>query len=388
MKRNLTKAIIEGLEPVAGKRLEVFDSKQQGLLIRVTSRSRTWCCRCTVDGRRSVVRLGEFPALTAAGARTEAQRVRLGALNGVDRNQERRARRGRVTFADLLDEYEAEHCAKLKSGHKVMRSLRNELDSWIRQPVASFTRRDGVLIIQRVSKRAPVTANRLQAYLVHLLGYAANAGHIDDSPLHRLPKKNTEVKRERVLSDEEIHDFWHYEDQGSVANCLRFILVTGVRADAASGARWEEMAGDVWTVPPSRNKQRSDRDQRAHGVPLSPVVMALLAGRSRASPWVFRSERTNSRLRVDSLSQHLVRRGVTYTPHDLRRTVRTRLAALGVQPHIGEVVLGHVLPGVLGVYDRHSYLEEKRAALSLLSEHIAWVVGVAVSGNPEVMRHG
>jgi integrase len=59
-----------------------------------------------------------------------------------------------------------------------------------------------------------------------------------------------------------------------------------------------------------------------------------------------------------------------FTLHDLRRTCRTGLAALKVEPHVAERVLNHAQPGVTAVYDRHAYLDEKRAALELWSEHL------------------
>ena len=53
--------------------------------------------------------------------------------------------------------------------------------------------------------------------------------------------------------------------------------------------------------------------------------------------------------------------------HDLRRTARSLMARAGVRPDIAERVLGHVQPGVQGIYDRHSYREEKADALKRLA---------------------
>ena len=65
------------------------------------------------------------------------------------------------------------------------------------------------------------------------------------------------------------------------------------------------------------------------------------------------------------------KRGIAqFTLHDLRRTCRTGLSRLKVEPHIAERVLNHVQPGIVGVYDRFAYLEEKRAALEKWAEHL------------------
>jgi integrase len=57
-----------------------------------------------------------------------------------------------------------------------------------------------------------------------------------------------------------------------------------------------------------------------------------------------------------------------WSPHDLRRTVRTTLAALGCPNDVAEAVLGHIQPGVAGVYNRHSYDQERRHWLTQLAQ--------------------
>ena len=66
-----------------------------------------------------------------------------------------------------------------------------------------------------------------------------------------------------------------------------------------------------------------------------------------------------------------------WTLHDLRRTAKTLMARAGVRPDISERVLGHVIRGVEGVYDRHSYIDEKRDALERLAAMIERIL------NPE-----
>ena len=56
--------------------------------------------------------------------------------------------------------------------------------------------------------------------------------------------------------------------------------------------------------------------------------------------------------------------------HDLRRTLRTGLAELGISFEIAERVLNHAMPGLQAVYNRHNYIAEKRTALALWAEHV------------------
>jgi integrase len=80
------------------------------------------------------------------------------------------------------------------------------------------------------------------------------------------------------------------------------------------------------------------------------------------------------------LDERIAKAGAPLTAwvvHDLRRTAATRMAELGVQPHIVEAVLNHVSghkSGVAGIYNRATYDREKRAALNLWAEHVLAVV--------------
>jgi hypothetical protein len=61
--------------------------------------------------------------------------------------------------------------------------------------------------------------------------------------------------------------------------------------------------------------------------------------------------------------------------HDLRKTARTGLSRLRVAPHIAELVIGHAVTGLMKIYDRHDYLDDKRAALCAWERHLAGVLG-------------
>jgi len=66
-----------------------------------------------------------------------------------------------------------------------------------------------------------------------------------------------------------------------------------------------------------------------------------------------------------------------FTPHDLRRTLRTKLAEIGISDVIAERVLGHKLQGVLGIYNRHSYDAEKKQALGLWEKRLQEILGLS-----------
>ena len=131
----------------------------------------------------------------------------------------------------------------------------------------------------------------------------------------------------------------------------------------------------AWTLPAPRSK-----NGKPHVVPLSEEMRALL----RAQPpltetdLVFPGEKgvfsgwSKSKARLDRLS------GVSgWTLHDLRRTLATGLQKLGVRLEVTEAVLNHVSgsrAGIVGVYQRHEWQGEKRAALAAWGAHVAAII--------------
>ncbi|MFZ0498062.1 MAG: site-specific integrase, partial [Steroidobacteraceae bacterium] len=142
------------------------------------------------------------------------------------------------------------------------------------------------------------------------------------------------------------------------------------------GARSEEFdldgsatQGAVWHLPASRTKTATALD-----IPLVPEVVGwlrVLKTLAASNEYLFPKRRRDPRERVphvglDTLNVALERvpHGLRpFTLHDLRRTARTQLAALGIRREVAERCLGHQLRGVEGTYDRHDYLKERRAAL-------------------------
>jgi hypothetical protein len=97
----------------------------------------------------------------------------------------------------------------------------------------------------------------------------------------------------------------------------------------------------------------------------SRYVMPAAAGDSPIDPKLI----TRSIARhLDTLAEHHV---AAFTLHDLRRTVRTGLSRLKIQPHVAERVLNHAQPGIAAVYDVHAYQDEKREALDKWAAHLA-----------------
>jgi integrase len=235
---------------------------------------------------------------------------------------------------------------------------------------------------------SPVQADRTLAYLRKALNWHATRDGEFNSPIVKgmARTKPKERARTRKLDDQEIRDLWAALDAlgNDAPKCVpafvRFLLLTGQRLRMASNLPFSEIEGSEWTVPPERNKTGLD-----HLVPLTATTVALIGAKGRG--YVFSSDGgttpfsgfSKSKQALDSkLSE--IRKAAGRKPmerwtfHDLRRTARSLMSRAGVSPDHGERVLGHVIPGVRGTYDRHEYAAEKRAALEKLDVQIARIL--------------
>jgi integrase len=200
-----------------------------------------------------------------------------------------------------------------------------------------------------------------------------------------------EKSRDRVLSDDEIRWFWRAcDDLGFPWGPLgQTLLLTGQRLGEVVGLTDAEISGDTWHLAPDRTK-----NGRAHTVPLSEAASAVLAGveRIKSAPgYVFTTigesplsgyfkGRNRIAERMAEIASEEAGEPVEiqrWTFHDLRRTAATGLARLGIPVRVTEAVLNHVsgtAAGIVSVYQRHDYADEKRAALDAWARLVADLV--------------
>jgi integrase len=226
-------------------------------------------------------------------------------------------------------------------------------------------------------------AARTAAYGKAAYGWAVKRGAVSVNPFLNLPVAPTR-RRERVLFDDELAALWRATDgAGPFNGIMRLLLLTGQRREEVAGMTWTELSNDLstWTIPANRAKNAA-----THIVPLSAPAQELLRGVHRFGELVFPGLRgafngwSKAKTALDAKS------GVTnWRLHDLRRTAATGLQRLGVRLEVTEQVLNHVSgsrAGIVGVYQRHDFASEKRAALEAWGEHaLAIINGCAAMDN-------
>lgn len=392
----MTAATVEKLRPT-DKRQEIPDTFVKGLYLTVqTSGAKSWQVRYRTGTAQRRMTLGRYPVLGLAEARDKAREVLLAAQEGADPAAARREVKAakselaeRDTIRALVELHDKRHLAKLKSGRTVKRELdRHVVARWGDRDVHSITKRDVVdLLDELVDSGREITANRVRGYLGKFFAWCLERDVIEVSPMLGVKRPAKERSRDRVLSDDEVRWFW----QGCEAagwpweGVGKLLLLTGQRLGEVVGMREHELDGDLWTLPADRTK-----NGRVHTVPLSAPALAVIKAQPRIgrqgliftttgnTPLSgFDGARNKIAAAMDAQAAEDGRTIEHWTFHDLRRTAATGLARLGIPVRVTEAVLNHVSGtggGIVAVYQRHDYADEKRQALEAWARYVADLV--------------
>jgi integrase len=393
VRNRLTDRKLKALKP-ASARYDVMDSDVAGFGVRVSERGhRTFMLIARYPGSPNPTRraIGEYPALSLEQARERAREWRQLIRRGIDpKAEEERLRREELrklqtTFAAVAEDFLERHVKGQRRAKDTKREIRKELiTQWADRPIASITREDVVLLVDQVAGRpAPYLAHIVLGHARSLFNWAINRGTygLETSPCDRVKPAaliGAKQPRQRTLTDDEIRALWlGSEKLGYPFGPLyRLLLLTGARRGEVAGARWREfdLQKKIWVVPPERFKSNA-----SHLVPLSDAAIAIIESLPRFTKGDHLFSTAYGESPVTGFSRHKVQldKLVAAPPwviHDIRRTVRTRLASLRVPDMVAEMVIGHGRKGLQRVYDQHHYVDEMREALELWAARLRDIV--------------
>ncbi len=383
-KKKLTDRLIRSIEP-SEQTLWVYDTEVPYLGLRTMPsgvKSFTYGYR-NKEGRLHRVTLGRFPVLTATAARLRAREIAAKVAAGKDPHEEKQERRGAITLAAMVDLYAERHLATRRQGKETERYLRRYAIPGLgaKTKAADVKRRDVLHLVEQKATTAPIAANRLLSAIRRMFNWALRRDLVPANPCALVQPPTVEQTRDRTLGEDEIRALWNSEARHmteSTRTALRLILLTAQRPGEVCGLEWSELdlARGWWEMV--RERTKSDR---AHRVPLTPMALQLIDAQPKADRWVFPSVNGQS-LQPHALS-HAVRRNNfmgldRWTPHDLRRTAASHMAAAGVERFTIERVLNHTDSTVGGIYDRYSYDDEKRPALERWERRLCGIIGEPV----------
>lgn len=402
MPANLSTRMIARLKPRA-QQYEVMDVAFPGFGVIVYpsgTKSYVYRFRDQLDRLRRDV-LGpvndHLPLGKARDMYKDAKAARDAGLDPIAMKHDARARRRAeverdsaevFTVGKLVDQYLAACKQQREVGEKSRVLNHDDYESFRELEALRVTRHDAIEALARVRSRAKVQYNRTRAYFRAMFEWGMTElrelDGLAGNPFARVPiEKAAENKKDRALSFTELVALLAVldgsEDQQR-AHVLRVVVLTGLRPGYVCSLqwRWLDLDGDtpVLLLPKTKN-------EKSYTVRLPVQLAALFKGIHRTrSPFVFHAPTKAGHLDKRSVAA-FVRDDIAprvkvegkfipkWTPHDLRRSVGTRLQQLGYRKEmIDAAVLHHVEPGVKGTYLRYEYEDEAGSALQHLANHI------------------
>lgn len=361
----LTAKIVRDAKPTASNRI-IWDAEIKGLGLRITHLGvKSFVLSYRIDGRKRLLTLGRASGLKLTKARDIAGAALIGVRAGVDPLDARAAREALPTVSEGLDQYLQQHIparqAKGRMAEKTVSEYTREIEKYIRPTIGKkrikdITKGD----IEKVLKPLPpIMANRVCALLSAIFNQFE---HWEYRPQHTNPargiEKAVEDARDRTFSESELSALGKaldaLEELNPVATlAIRLAAVTGLRIGEIIAMRWEDIdfEGGVLILPKTKT------GRRIHTLPTA--ALALLVDAHRQGEFVIAGRSPDKPLKYNSVRNHWADacqqagiKGVRL--HDLRRTIMTEAAALGVGAHLLRDMVGHKTTAMADRYVRQA----------------------------------
>ena len=407
--------------PDAGNRITYFvgaviqgAKAPRGFGVRVTAAgAKAFVLNYRLRGREYRFTIGAWPDWSVLKAAREARNLRQRVDRGENPLEDRAPPPAIKAVSTVLDEFITRY---VRNKEKPLRSA-DIIESAFNRLVKPRIGKVGAYELRRShiaemtdwieDHAGPVMADKCRAYTRKALSWYAERDdqfNLTAAFVRVEPRANQQERaRTRVLSDDEIRIIWPVLDQvGTFGAMVKMLLLTAQRRDEVAHMSRDEVDKDgIWVIPAERYKTK-----RPNHVPLSKTAFALIEAQpklgdcdlifpSRAKTPYSGFAKSKAKLDKDLLAAMKTRekQGMKVDPlpnwtlHDLRRTAKTLMVRAGVRPDISERVLGHVIAGVEGTYDRHSYAEEKRDALEKLAAMIERILTPLSSNVATIAEH-
>jgi integrase len=386
----------------------------RGFGVRVTAAgARAFILNYRLRGREHRFTIGAWPDWSALKAVREARNLRQRVDRGENPLGDRAQPPETKTVSNVLDDFVTRYVRNndrpLRSADTIESAFNRLVKPRIGKLSVYEVRRSHIAgMLDRIEdENGPVMADRTRAFLRKALSWYAERDdqfNLTAAFVRVEPRANSSDRaRTRVLSDDEIRTIWPALAQaGTFGALVKMLLLTAQRRDEVAHISRKEIGEDgIWTIPAERYKTK-----RPNHVPLSSAALAVIEAQPKIDgcDYVFPS-RANTPFCSFSKSKAALDKAVlqemqkqaksgtkveplpNWTLHDLRRTAKTLMARAGVRPDISERVLGHVIAGVEGTYDRHSYADEKRDALEKLAAMIERILSPTPSSVSILREH-
>lgn len=365
----LTDISLRNLKPAAGRQVTYFDKSLKGFGVRVGSEAMTYVL--VYGPNRTRVKLGEVGILKLAEARAKARTILAERQLGVYRPK------GQETYERALVAFL--EAAKAKNRDRTVRDYTRLLSrhGFGAEKLSDISPRDVQKKLDALAG-TPGEQAHAQTALKIFFAFCVRRHFVDQSPMLRVEPPSRQTSRSRVLTDQELVAVWH-ACAGMFGDIVRLCILTGQRRSEIAQLRTDMIEDDCIRLPPTLTKNK-----RQHLFPIGKLAQEIIAtlpktgnlfparrrGR-KGSATVFNSW-TKDKADLDAKS------GVTgWVLHDLRRTLVSAWAALGIRQEVTEKYINHVSgtqAGIVAVYQRHTFLPEMREAVERWERHLTSLI--------------
>jgi integrase len=380
----LTKSVIDDL-PVPSKDTVYWDDGLPGFGVKVTPKGRkVFIVMYRLAGAGSRLRkytIGPYGRITLPMARAQAQKIFAARLDGRDPAEEKKQSRRRLVvdrIDDLIERFIHEHVSRVGTSKRLTNLLRRDvIPYWGAKSIHEIKKRDVSDLVSLIAQRNAHASHRLLKTLKTFFKWCVGRAVIDFSPAEGLSSGYREASRDRVLKDQELAAIvlGTRDMPRPYGGIVEFLALTGQRREEVAQLKRDELdeKARTWTIPALRTKNK-----KGHIVHLSEVAWRVVAGIPEGE-LVFATSR-GKRFQAFGKGKRALDKlcGVTgWRLHDLRRTIVSGMARLGVPPHVADKILNHqagTISGVAAVYQRHDFLVERKQALDRWGAHVEQIL--------------
>jgi integrase len=370
--KHLTDGFVKHAKPQPGKQVVYIDTMERGCaLVLVVSYggTKTFRLMTYVNGKPKTRKLGTYPQMTLKQARD----MSLAYFENPGRAEV-------GSFKSVAENWFNRHV--VANGLRTTWQRRRQLDNyvypkWATRPFLEIRRADVNALLDHIAdNHGRPQADAILATVRAIMFWHQARDENYTSPIVRGMQRYQPKARSRILDDRELRALWKATDGEDTYNALiRTLLLTAQRREKVATMRWDDLADGHWNI------RVEEREKGTPGkIKLPPLAWQIIQAQPRVlnNPYVFpgrgRDPFTSFARCKDALDQRLPKAMPPWVLHDLRRSARSLMSRAGVLNEHAELVLGHAIPGVAGVYDRFSYAPQKAQALQRLSKLVLSIV--------------
>ena len=374
----LTDVTLRTLKPVPGRQVTYTDKSLKGFGVRVTPAGHASYV-LVMGANRQRIKLGDVGIIRLAEARAKARTLLAEKQLGVHRAA------SSPMYKSALDTFleTAEKRCKPRTVRDYRRLLTRH--GFGLEKLDDITSRE---IQKKLDKLGEVAGEQAHAHAAFQIffRFCVRRHFLDRNPMERVERPTKTHSRDRILTCDELAQVWN-ASEGMFGAIIRLCILLGQRRSEIAQIRWDWLDGDLLTFPADVTKNK-----RRHSFPIGPMAEAIINEQPRCddTPYIFPARKTwrqkssvynawgKDKPKLDERS------GVTdWVIHDLRRTLVSNWAALGVRIEVTEKYINHIsgtTGGLVGIYNRYPYLEEMRDAVRRYED---WLQSLLAQGQPE-----